>query len=295
MRIGVLQATGDPERPARNLAVLRSAAGDASARGCGVLVTPELFLPGYAPRLVAGRDGDEQRTAAAGLAAEFGLHLVVSTVEHDGSKRYISAHLFAPNGSRVLRYRKTHLFGEENEVFDAGDAPSAVARIEGMAVALGICFDVEFPEYVRVLADAGAELLLVPTAVPRLTAAEAELYEADFVVQRIVPARAMESTVALAYANQARPGFIGSSRIIGPAGDVRASAGRGGPELVVAEVDGVEVGRARAVLPYLSARRPRIYRAPEPESSQGELPGSRVGVPRTGASSGAARLRPGEM
>ncbi|WP_157182548.1 nitrilase-related carbon-nitrogen hydrolase [Sciscionella marina] len=295
MLIGVLQATGDPARPARNLAVLRSAAAEASARGCGVLVTPELFLPGYAPQLVAGRDGAGQRTAAAGLAVEFGLYLVVSTVEHDGSNRYISAHLFAPNGSRVLHYRKTHLFGDENEVFDAGDAPSAVARIEGIAVALGICFDVEFPEYVRALADAGAELLLVPTAVPWLTAAEAELYEADFVVQRIVPTRAMESTVALAYANQAGPGFIGASRIVGPAGDVRASAGRDGPELFVAEVDGAEVGYARAVLPYLSARRPRIYQAPAPESSGGDPPESRLGVPRTGASSAARKLCAGEM
>ena len=91
---------------------------------------------------------------------------------------------------------------------------AAVVEIGGLRCAVVVCYDVEFPEVVRGLALAGAQVLLVPTAL-----------DDEAVARVLVPARAMENRVALAYANQIGPGFCGASVIVGPDGRELARAG----------------------------------------------------------------------
>lgn len=257
MRIAVLQATGNPDDPEANFGVLADAAAEASR--CDLLVTPELFLPGYAPARVHRQDGADQRAAIAELSRRHHLHIVASTVEHDGDAHYISATLTGPDGTALLHYRKAHLFGAECDVFTAGRQRSASVRIRGIAVALAICFDVEFPEYVRALADDGAELLAVPTAVPARSGHQADAYDSYLVAERIIPTRAMESTIAIAYANHSLPAFTGASRIVGPNGSVLATASRGGTDLLMTRIDAATIPAARAALPYLTARQADLY------------------------------------
>jgi predicted amidohydrolase len=66
-------------------------------------------------------------------------------------------------GALVANYRKTHLFDAEAEAFTAGDE-LVVTQICGLTVGLINCFDMEFPEVARTLADAGAQLLVVSSA-----------------------------------------------------------------------------------------------------------------------------------
>ncbi|MGP5690715.1 nitrilase-related carbon-nitrogen hydrolase, partial [Glutamicibacter ardleyensis] len=120
-----------------------------------------------------------------------------------------------------------------------------------MMLGMVICFDVEFPEIVREAARRSVELLLVPTAMGRG-------YER--VCTHLVPTRAMESQLFIAYSNHSgsQAGFelAGTSVIAGPDGSVLAQAGHE-PEVLYADLGPYE--RAKTEVPYLSEARPELY------------------------------------
>ncbi|HEY8720353.1 nitrilase-related carbon-nitrogen hydrolase [Pengzhenrongella sp.] len=259
MRIAVLQETSAVGSFDANLELLEHHAGRASEAGADLLVTPELFTCGYAPAAVHQTDGAPHRRRIADMARRYGVAIVASTVEHQGDDHFISASLFGARGDELTRYRKQHLFGPaEKAVFSPGtDAPAQVV-LGGFTVSLGICFDIEFPEFVRQAALAGTEILCVPTAVP----VAADFDESDpltfderLVPSMVVPTRALESQLFLAYANHAGPGFAGLSSVCSPLGRRLASAGDG-PELILAEVRSETLDAARTAIDYLASFAP---------------------------------------
>lgn len=254
LRVGVLQATGLVNSVAENLRGIAARAHEARQRGAKLLVTPELFTSGYAPTLVHGTDGGAQREQLAAIAVEHGIAVVASTVEHEDGRHYISASLFGPDGTELTRYRKQNLFGaDESSVFTPGTNPPAVVDFNGVGIALGICFDVEFPEFVRSAALAGAELLCVPTAVPLRAADDAgeQPFDTRLIPSMVVPTRALESQLYIAYANHAGPNFAGLSTIADPYGRRLATASGEG-ELILADVDLVVLAQARRDTDYLA-------------------------------------------
>ena len=116
-----------------------------------------------------------------------------------------------------------------------------------------ICYDVEFPELVRAHALAGTDLLLVPTA---------NMHPFELVAESLVPVRAWENQMYVAYANRVgQEGefeFFGLSALAGPDGVARARAGRG-EELVLADLDPALLAASREANPYLKDRRPGLY------------------------------------
>jgi 5-aminopentanamidase len=254
LRVAVLQAIGVANSAPENLQRITASAHEVRQRGADLLVTPELFIPGYAPAQVHGTDGAAQRGQLAAVAAAHGIGLVASTVEHDNGSHFISASLFGPDGTELTRYRKQNLFGpEENAVFTPGTEPPAVVHFNGVRVALGICFDIEFPEFVRASALAGAELLCVPTAVPlRPESATGEHpFDTRLVPAMVVPTRALESQLFIAYANHAGPTFAGRSSITDPYGRQLSAAADNG-ELIVADIHLRTLGQARSDTDYLA-------------------------------------------
>lgn len=271
--ISVLQAQGAVGAVDDNLKVLRSFAERAAGEGTDILVTPELFATGYAPAKVAGEDGSAVRERIAQIAADLGVAIVASTVEHTversagfaanatTERRFISASLFASDGNELTRYRKSNLFGgEEQEVFDLGDAPAEVVEVAGLRVALAICYDIEFPEIARRAAVAGAEALLIPTAVPSTGDVAGDqpghTYNAEVISTHMVPVRALENGLYIAYANHSGPGFTGLSTIASPYGNTLAISGRDDTELLSAEFFSSEVAKSREVNTYLKDLRP---------------------------------------
>ncbi|MFI1886439.1 carbon-nitrogen hydrolase family protein [Streptomyces jumonjinensis] len=262
LRTTLLQSSGRPGSVAGNLAALDEAAARASAAGAGLLVTPEMFLTGYAigdrvPELAEAADGPAAG-AVAEIAVRHGLAIVYGYPERDtadgGERIFNSAQLIGPGGDRLANYRKTHLFGcFEQRWFTPGEQPVVQAELDGVRIGMLICYDVEFPENVRAHALAGTDLLLVPTA---------QMHPFQFVAESLVPVRAFESQMYIAYVNRTGPEgefeFIGLSCLAGPDGLARARAGRG-EDLVTGEVDPEFLGGSRAANPYLSDRRPGLY------------------------------------
>ena len=116
-----------------------------------------------------------------------------------------------------------------------------------------ICYDVEFPENVRRLAMAGAELVLVPTA---------NMVPYDFVCDVLVRTRAYEPVLPRLRQLLRRRGAIrycGLSSLNGPDGEQTARAGRD-ETLLLADLAHEALQTSRAAIAYLHDRRPELYR-----------------------------------
>ncbi len=156
-----------------NRTACRTAIAAAAADGADIVVVPELANSGY-----VFADADEARACAetvagdtvtdwVGLAQRHGLVVVGGWCELDDVGRVRnSAVIIDPDGVRAV-YRKAHLWDREQLIFEPGREPPPVVETRHGRVGTMVCYDVEFPEWVRLSALAGADLLCVPTNWPR--------------------------------------------------------------------------------------------------------------------------------
>lgn len=259
MRVAIFQGPAEPGDVPSRLERLAARAEQAAGEGAGLLICPEMYLTGYAigaeaaRRLAESADGPSAAAAGA-IARKAGVALLFGFPEADGGQVYNAASLFDRDGRRLLTYRKSHLFGDlDRGMFSAGDQALQPVDLGGLKVGVLICYDVEFPENVRRWALAGADLVAVPTAL---------MQPYDFVAQRLVPARAYENQVFVAYANRCDRehdlAYLGQSCIVAPDGSDIARAGRG-EELIVGDIDVVGMAESRRLNTYLADRRPELY------------------------------------
>jgi predicted amidohydrolase len=164
---------------AGNHARVVAAIEDASAGGVDVLVLPELATSGYAFATPEELSGcaiglDDPRIAEWSRAVRGNTVVVVGFAEcgPDGVL-YNSAVLLDAQGVRA-HYRKAHLWDREKLLFTSGDERAPVVDTAHGRIGLLICYDLEFPEYTRALALAGADLLAVPTNWPLVPRPEGE-------------------------------------------------------------------------------------------------------------------------
>jgi predicted amidohydrolase len=215
-----------------------------------LVVCPELFASGYnmGKRLRALAEPSDGPFAGwvAGLAQATGTAIVYGYPERDGDRLYNAAACFDVRGRRVSDHRKLLLPpGFETEVFSPGDGGVTVFDLGGVRCSILICYEVEFPEAVRAVAQAGAEIVAVPTALG------AQWHD---VAHRLIPTRAFENGVWLLYSNHAGEEngmrYLGGSCIVAPDGRDVARAGAGETLLPASiELDAVRAARRR--LPYL--------------------------------------------
>ena len=262
MRIAIYQCEPRPAQVGRNLERLGCIAKHASTEGVDLLVCPEMYLTGYnigidaVHELAESSDG----TSAHAVAEMTGENSVANIYGYPerGAEDVIfnSAQLFSVTGTRLANYRKTHLFGElDSSMFCASDADSAVVELGGWRVGMLICYDVEFPENTRKLALRGTDLIVAPTA---------NMVHFDVVATTIVPARAYENQVYVAYANycgyENGLEYCGLSCVAAPDGCDAARAGRN-EELIICELDHGLLTASRRTATYLADRRPQLYAA----------------------------------
>ncbi|GAB3194332.1 carbon-nitrogen hydrolase family protein [Nesterenkonia suensis] len=237
-------------------------AAEAATAGADLLVLPEMHLSGYAigraaVEAFAEESGGPARTRMAEIARTHGVAICHGFPERDGPCVYNSAAFIDERGTELLRWRKLHRFGDvDARQFDrTGFAEEGlsgaglVADWRGWSIGLAICYDVEFPETARRLALAGADLVVVPTA---------NMVGFEAVSRLLVPARALENQMYVAYANYTGADesfeYNGLSLIAGPDGAPVVSAGVG-EELLVGRVSAAELAESRRANPYLRDRR----------------------------------------
>ena len=250
LRVAAWQGAGVPGDVAANLQIIRDRAKE--SRGADLLIFPECFLTGYnigeQARALACDPAGAEFAELDAIARENSVALLCGTPVLEGGRVRNAAPLFGAYGGRTTQHFKRHLYGEwEKSVFTPGDGAPVVAAMRGWKVGTLICYDAEFPESVRRLAVRGASLVAVPTALMAPDHAP---------VFNLLPARALENTVFLAYVNRVGVEngmrFVGGSRILGPDGGVIARAGESEETLLRAVLKAGDLRRARRRFSYLS-------------------------------------------
>jgi len=220
-------------------AKLEHDAAIAALAGCDLLLVPELAFPGYncAERHVQDAQpmGGQWMQSVARIARSNGVAICFGWAERDGDIVYNATSVMSKKGICLAHYRKLQLFGAfERRSFTPGNTPPPVFDLDGTPCGLLICYDIEFPEHARDLARRGAQVILVPTANPKGFSQVPDV---------LVPARAYENGVFVAYANYAGEDsglkFGGGSVICGPDGGVLAVAGKGDAMLMV-DISGMD-------------------------------------------------------
>ena len=156
---------------ARNRARAEEAIRNAAGAGARLVVLPELCTTGYAfadesqaRELGEPADGPTV-TRWRELAAALRIVIVGGFCECDGGPPRNSAAIVDADGGLTV-YRKTHLWDREQLLFVAGDTPPPVVATAAGRVGVAVCYDAFFPEVMRALALAGAELIAVPMNSP---------------------------------------------------------------------------------------------------------------------------------
>jgi predicted amidohydrolase len=250
---------------AENLAAVEAQIVEAARRGAQLVLLPEYFgiFGQRATDKVAARetDGDGvQQAFLARVAQQCGIWLVGGTLPiaiADPARVRAASLVFAPDGRRIARYDKMHLFTfsqgderyDESKTIEPGTEPVAVDLPCGR-VGLSVCYDLRFPELYRHLGT--LSLLLVPAAFTAVTGA------AHWHV--LLKARAIENQCYVLAAAQGglHPGgrrTYGHSLLIDPWGVVLAEKEEEGPGIVIGAVDPERLLQVRRDLPALQHRR----------------------------------------
>jgi len=253
-----------------NRAAAAAAVVEAAGQGAELVVLPELCDSGYvftgeaeARKLATPAVDSPTLREWQALAAGYRTTIAGGFCElgEDGLL-YNSAMLVDPSGVRGV-YRKAHLWDAEKLVFTPGDAPPPVVDLPFGRAGLMICYDLEFPEWVRLAALAGADLIAAPVNWPAMPVPTGER-PCDVVR---VQADACVNGVFIAVADRCRVergvSWVGGTVIVGPDGyPLAGPATADEPAILVASC---ELARARnkqvsAHNDVFADRRPPLYR-----------------------------------
>ena len=278
IQAGLVQHRCTPDRDEN---IHRSVAGvrAAAARGANLVVLQELHATPYfcqteAPGcfdLAEPVPGPSTETFAR-LARELGVVLVTSLFERRAPGLYHNtAAVLDADGTLAGIYRKMHIPDDpgyyEKFYFTPGDLGFTPIDTRVGRLGVLVCWDQWYPEAARMMALAGAELLIYPTAIgydPNDPADErARQREAWITVQR---GHAVANGVPVVSVNRvgfepdasgvgAGAQFWGSSFVAGCQGELLAMAGETDEEVLVVELDRARSERVRRMWPFLRDRR----------------------------------------
>jgi len=223
----------------------------------------ELFLTGYFCRDdirdVAEDSNGESIKRLKKMAKEHDCYIICGAPlkEREGIISN-SAILIHPNG-KLDAYRKTFLanFGPfEERFYFLAENNLPVFETRYGKIGICICYDIFFPELVKGLALQGADLIVCISASPSVTR---KFFE------KVLPARAIENTVFVAYANlvgsQENLVFWGGGQIYNPMGELMARGDYLKEGYVVANIDFSLLENARASRPTIRDTKAEIFHA----------------------------------
>ena len=267
MKIALIQQRASKDKPqniARGLAKLEEAAQNGAALACYAELAFEWFHPqhpatGDVRALAEPLDGPLV-SAFRDKARELGIVVVLNLFEREREATFDSSPVIDADGSMVGVTRMVHITEyacfHEQGYYTPGDKGAPVYRTRTGNVGVAICYDRHFPEYMRALALAGADLVVVPQAGAVGEWPEG-LYEAEMRVA------AFQNGYYVALCNRVgredRLEFAGESFVCAPDGSVIARAGQGTEEILYAEIDPASAETSHARQLFLKHRRPELY------------------------------------
>jgi predicted amidohydrolase len=246
MKISAIQMNTGSDKAANLDQARRLAAHAVTSDRPDMLVLPEVFAfmgASVADKRAAaeelpeaGETGGEAYETLRELARDHGVFVHGgSFVERDGDAFYNTTIAFDRAGGELARYRKIHLFDvttpdgrsyQESATFGAG-RDVVTYDAEGTAIGCSICYDLRFAELYRALAEAGADVIMVPAAFTLQTGKdhwEVLLRALAIETQTYIVAPAQTGTYR--EGNDERASW-GHSMIVNPWGHLLSQAGEG--------------------------------------------------------------------
>ena len=268
MRIALIQQPATEDKAA-NLARGLEATRQAAAAGAEMVCFAELAFERFYPQRPAEGDPAALAESIPGpiteafqeLAKVLGLVVVLNLFEREGAKTYDCSPVIDADGTLLGRIRMIHITEyacfHEQGYYLPGNLGVPVFDTRVGRVGVSICYDRHYPEYMRALALAGAEIVVVPQAGAVGEWPEC-VYEADMRVA------AFQNGYFTALCNRVGEEdcltFSGESFVCNPEGLVVARAPQGEESILYADLDLSEVDRSHARRLFLRDRRPELYR-----------------------------------
>lgn len=241
---------------------------EAAENGADVVVLPEIFNSPYDNSCFikyAEEFPGETSIEMMKIARTCSIVLIAGSIpEKDGEYIFNTSYVYNKAGEPIGRHRKVHLFDidikggqyfKESDVLTAGEDFTVVDTEYGK-IGVGICYDIRFPEYFRIISQMGAELAVLPAAFNmttgpahweisiRMRAVDNQIYMAA-----AAPARNNESSY-VSYAN---------SMVSDPWGNIVARAGE--EECILyADIDRRKIQDIREQLPLRKHLRNDLYK-----------------------------------
>jgi predicted amidohydrolase len=269
MKIALIQqhATRDKQSNiARGLAALETAASNGAKLACYAELAFEWFHPqrpasGDIKALAEPLDGP-MVSAFRQKARELGVVVVLNLFERDGDHTYDSSPVIDADGTLLGVTRMVHITEyscfHEQGYYTPGDKGAPVYRTRAGNIGVAICYDRHFPEYMRALAIAGADLVIVPQAGATGEWPEG-LYEAEMRVASFQ--NGYHTALCNRVGREDCLDFAGESFVCDPNGSVIARAAQGRDEILYADVDVSANEKSHARELFLKHRRPDLYAA----------------------------------
>lgn len=257
MKLGCIQlqvAFGDVEK---NFSRVEELVREAANKGAKIVILPEMWNTSYALEKLEGlADVDGERTKAflSQLAKELHVHIVGGSVAtKKGDKFYNTMLVYNNEGELVGEYDKAHLFRlmDEHLHLSSGNTQNNF-KLGDLDAAGVICYDIRFPEWLRLHALNGAKVLFVSAQWPT---ARIDHWKT------LLQARAIENqcfVVAVNRISRNKDNFNGQSMVIEPWGEILWTGGED-EELAIVNVDFSKVDEVRTRIPVYDDRRPELY------------------------------------
>ena len=267
MKIALIQQHATPDKAAnvaRGLASLETAARQGATVACFAELAFEWFYPqrpaGAGARDVAEPIDGPTVTAFQKKAKELNLVTLINFYERDGGDTFDSSPVIDADGALLGVTRMIHITDypcfHEQGYYTPGNHGAPVYRTKAGRIGIAICYDRHFPEYMRALAVAGADLVVVPQA-GSVGEWPDGLYEAEMRVA------AFQNGYFAALCNRVGKeeclDFAGESFVCGPDGRVLARGPLGQDAIVYADLGLSELPASTARQLFMRHRRPELY------------------------------------
>lgn len=258
MKIGCIQlnvAFGDVEK---NFTRAEEFIREAASKGAELVILPEMWNTGYALEKLgelADANGERTKKFLQALASELHIHIVGGSVATKKGEGFFNTMFTVDSdGELVGEYDKAHLFRlmDEHLYLSAGEGQNnfELGDLQGAGV---ICYDIRFPEWLRLHALNGAKVIFVSAQWPT---ARIDHWKT------LLQARAIENQsfiIAVNRISHKKENFNGQSMVIEPWGEVLWT-GSEDEELAIVDVDFSKVDEVRKKIPVYDDRRPELYK-----------------------------------
>ncbi len=267
MKLALIQQSASHNRQ-ENLERGIASAKQAAEQGADLICFAELAFDRFYPQNVATEQELAKAVTIPGpsidpfceIAASHECVIVPNVFERSNDKTFDSSPVIDADGTILGTTRMIHITEydcfHEQGYYEPGDNGIRVFDTRHGRIGVAICYDRHFPEYMRALGVAGAQIVVVPQA-GAVDEWPEGLYEAELRVA------AFHNGYFTALCNRVgkeeRLTFGGESFICGPDGRTIARAGQGTDEILYCDIDLGEIENSHAKNLFMKHRRPELY------------------------------------